>query len=73
MNISGGTTPYTIKWSDLTGLNQPQNRTNIPVGTYRVTVTDARTCDTMIQNIIVIFGYILLLSMAYLFQIQNKL
>ncbi|MBL7818002.1 MAG: gliding motility-associated C-terminal domain-containing protein, partial [Saprospiraceae bacterium] len=53
LNVSGGTTPYTFRWADLTGTNQPQNRTGIAVGTYRVTVTDARNCDTIIQNIVV--------------------
>ena len=54
VNVNGGTTPYTYRWSDLTGIAQVQNRTNLPSGTYRLTVSDAGGCDTIIQNIIVI-------------------
>ena len=51
--IYGGTSPIAFRWSDLVGSGQPQNRTNLAAGTYRVTVSDAATCDTIIQNIVV--------------------
>jgi gliding motility-associated-like protein len=41
---TGGTAPYTYIWSDLTGANQPSNRTGLRAGTYTVTVTDATGC-----------------------------
>jgi gliding motility-associated-like protein len=48
---NGGTTPYTYKWADLTGANQPSNRTNLPAGTYAVTVTDNNGCLRVINSI----------------------
>ena len=53
LTINGGTAPYTYRWSDLTGQNQPRDRSNLPAATYYVTVSDARGCDTIIQNIVV--------------------
>jgi gliding motility-associated-like protein len=44
-NITGGTAPYTYKWSDLTSANQPANRTGLAAGTYNVTITDATGCS----------------------------
>jgi gliding motility-associated-like protein len=44
-NVTGGTAPYTYKWSDLTGANQPANRTGLAAGTYVVTITDATGCS----------------------------
>lgn len=38
----GGATPYSYLWDDGA---YTQNRTNIPAGTYTVTVTDANTCN----------------------------
>lgn len=43
-NITGGTAPYTYKWSDLTGTNQPSSRTGLAAGNYTVTVTDVANC-----------------------------
>jgi hypothetical protein len=40
-NISGGTTPYTIAWSN--GSNAV-NLSNLTAGTYTITVTDANGC-----------------------------
>ena len=38
LTIGGGRAPYTYVWSDLSGNGQPQNRSNVAAGTYRVTV-----------------------------------
>lgn len=42
LTVIGGTAPYTYNW----GVGQPvtQDRTNLAVGTYNVTVTDAAGC-----------------------------
>ena len=52
-NITGGTSPYTYKWSDLTGLNQPSSRTGLAAGNYTVTVTDVANC-AKISTIIIL-------------------
>jgi gliding motility-associated-like protein len=44
--VSGSTAPYTFRWADLTGANQPQNRTGLEAGNYTVTVSSAAACDT---------------------------
>ena len=47
--VSGSTAPYTFSWSDLTGTNQPQNRTELEAGNYTVTVSpSALNCDTVL-------------------------
>ncbi|RKS43449.1 putative secreted protein (Por secretion system target) [Gillisia mitskevichiae] len=38
ISVSGGTAPYTYLWNDA---NTSKNRTNLPAGSYKVTVTDA--------------------------------
>jgi len=47
---SGGTAPYTYLWSNGDTLS---NSSNLTSGTYSITVTDAHSCDTTIQNIII--------------------
>ena len=47
LQISGGTSPYTVDWSDLTGTDNPINRTALDTGTYEVTVMDANGCTEM--------------------------
>ncbi len=44
LNITGGTTPYLIEWTD-TASNSP-NRTNLSKGTYNYTITDDLNCST---------------------------
>jgi gliding motility-associated-like protein len=44
--VSGSTAPYSFRWADLTGSNQPQNRTELEAGNYTVTVSSANACDT---------------------------
>ena len=43
LTVTGGASPYEYLWSDN---NMDQNRTNLPSGTYSVTVTDANGCET---------------------------
>jgi hypothetical protein len=50
LSVSGGTLPYTFAWSN--GATS-QNLTNVVVGTYRVTVTDATGCSTIASGITV--------------------
>ncbi len=56
INISpiGGTTPFTYKWGDLTGTNQPKERTGLGVGTYSVVITDSNGCTTALSNLRVV-------------------
>ena len=47
--VSGSTAPYTFRWADLTGTNQPQNRTELEAGNYTVTVSPSvANCDTIL-------------------------
>jgi gliding motility-associated-like protein len=46
LGVSGSTAPYSFRWADLTGANQPQNRTGLEAGNYTVTVSSATACDT---------------------------
>jgi hypothetical protein len=48
--VAGGTPPYTYQWND--GAST-QNRTNIPAGTYSVTITDSKSCTGTVTNIAV--------------------
>ncbi|MGI9158294.1 MAG: SprB repeat-containing protein, partial [Saprospiraceae bacterium] len=46
LTVNGGTSPYTYDWADLMPPTdpEPQNRADLPAGTYTVTVTDANNC-----------------------------
>lgn len=45
LNVSGGVGPYKYDWADLTGTDDPKDRTGITTaGSYTVTVTDANGC-----------------------------
>lgn len=46
LNIFGGAGSYVVDWADLPGANNPVSRSNLPAGTYQVTVTDANGCTT---------------------------
>ncbi len=43
--VTGGTSPYTYVWADLTSATQTQNRSNLPKGIYKITVSDANACN----------------------------
>jgi uncharacterized repeat protein (TIGR01451 family) len=42
--VTGGTAAYTYDWSHLAGLSNPEDLSNLPAGTYCVTVTDINGC-----------------------------
>ncbi len=44
LNVTGGTSPFTYDWQDLTTAPEPANRTGLAVGTYTVTITDGNGC-----------------------------
>ncbi len=49
LTVVGGTMPYTYNWSDLSGTNNADDRTNLSAGNYQVTVTDNAGC-TAVRN-----------------------
>jgi hypothetical protein len=51
LSVSGGTSPYSYNWSDLTPPPaEPQDRSLLSAGTYSVTVTDANNCTASIST-----------------------
>ena len=50
--VNGGTAPYTYSWNYGQIPANTQNPTNLPAGTYTVTVTDAATCMAMPQIVV---------------------
>jgi hypothetical protein len=50
LNIQGGIAPYEFKWQHDATLNSP-TASNLPAGTYSVTVTDQLGCERRIENI----------------------
>ena len=51
-SISGNTSPYIVTWDD-DNTNHNLVRTDLTAGTYKFTVADANTCDTVISNIVI--------------------
>ncbi len=49
--ISGGNAPYTFDWADLPGNNDPMDRTDLAVGSYSLTVTDANGCSVSVEDL----------------------
>jgi len=43
--VQGGTAPYNFDWADLSDSLDTQNRTDLQVGLYNVTVTDSLGCE----------------------------
>ncbi|MFK8006944.1 MAG: gliding motility-associated C-terminal domain-containing protein [Saprospiraceae bacterium] len=56
LTASGGSGSYSYDWADLAGNNDPQNRFDLAVGIYGVTVTDNNSCIAVMDNIIVADG-----------------
>ena len=50
-DIRGGNGEYTFDWSDLSGNDNPKNRTGLMAGTYAVTVTDAKGCSVAVSGL----------------------
>ncbi|WP_216650076.1 SdrD B-like domain-containing protein [Lewinella sp. W8] len=46
ITVSGGTTEYTIDWTDIAGNDNAEDRSGLVAGTYTVVVTDANGCTT---------------------------
>lgn len=53
IEMLGGTAPYTYNWADLSGSDNSADRMDLIIGTYALTVTDARDCVVSEDNIIV--------------------
>jgi len=53
LTATGGTGTYTFDWADLTGSNDPQDRTDLEAGTYEVTITDENGCTASATNIFI--------------------
>jgi SdrD B-like domain/SprB repeat/Secretion system C-terminal sorting domain len=51
LNVTGGTAPYSYTW-DYGSIPNVSNPTNLPAGTYGVTVTDAFTCMSMVTVVV---------------------
>ena len=49
LEITGGSSPYLIDWSDLEGMDNPLNRTALDTGLYEVTVVDNNGCEEMVR------------------------
>ena len=49
--------PYAVDWFELSGNNDPEDRSGISAGSYRVTITDAAGClqthDILLSNVII--------------------
>lgn len=56
LTASGGSGSYTYNWADLAGNNDPQNRIDLSIGTYGVTVTDDNNCEAVVDNLIITDG-----------------
>ncbi|MGL2994457.1 VWA domain-containing protein, partial [Flavobacterium sp. TSSA_36] len=50
-DATGGSAPYTYDWADVTGTDNPKNRTELPAGTYSVTAKDKNGCATATLNV----------------------
>ncbi len=64
ITAAGGTAPYTYNWTDLSGSNNIEDRSNITAGNYSVVVTDANGCSTAPLNITISEPNLLALNIA---------
>lgn len=53
LTINGGTAPFTFDWADISGTDDSKNRTDLTIGTYSVTVTDANGCKSTLNSILI--------------------
>lgn len=53
VRVTGGTSPYTYDWSDLTGTDDDQNRTGLMADTLTLTVTDINGCSVREDEVII--------------------
>lgn len=53
LTTNGGTAPYTFDWADLTGNNDPSDRTDLNEGSYSVTITDNNGCSKSLSSILI--------------------
>ena len=49
---TGGTSPYVFSWDSLANNQSTQTAINLPIGSYRVTVTDSNGCQDSLISII---------------------
>ncbi|MBK9256229.1 MAG: Ig-like domain-containing protein [Saprospiraceae bacterium] len=47
--VSGGIPDYNFDWSDLSGSQNPKDRTDLSAGTYAVTITDSNDCPSTVS------------------------
>ncbi len=53
LEVSGGNGNYAFNWSDITGPGQPQNRTGLTAGSYRVTIRDGNDCRRALPDLVI--------------------
>ncbi|MEM8906787.1 MAG: gliding motility-associated C-terminal domain-containing protein [Bacteroidota bacterium] len=53
VSVMGGTSPYLYNWGDLAGTNDPEDRNDLSVGNYQLTVTDDNGCFVIENSIAV--------------------
>jgi len=49
--INGGTAPFTIDWNDTINPTDPEDNSDLSVGEYSVTVTDANGCVAILEDL----------------------
>ena len=49
ITTTGGVMPYVYDWADIIGTNDGEDRTNLAIGTYNVTVIDSLGCSGTIS------------------------
>ena len=52
ITVTGGKLPYNFDWLDIPGTNNPEDRTNLPAGSYSVIVTDGNGCTAVANAVI---------------------